>query len=325
MSNTAADLPIEDTAPAEVVRYRVGLNPLQEQIAQHVRGLTGLQIQGILESLYTSFPSLVPVFPQPSTTEAWLSNEGDGLFHPNDLVNHIGLHADTIEKYLLNFIGIPSNGSDAKKLKMTVAHPDAPWGADYAKYLTDPLPLRLVSARALVFILLAPASIYRPTTNDSEIVGRWSRLVDFRNRAPALFGIPKGSPTRIANTEPTTTAVRRKTKTSNNTENSMPIPTLFTLSSMPSADDVSEAVIKSEPAPAKSEPNPAKPEPTVTAPLATDAYLADLQDLRDRAYKLRELLDLLPQPEIDERVIAFYRASLNALDARHGPLIKVYR
>ena len=296
-----------------VVRYRIGLNPIQEQICSTVRALSGVAVQGVLETLYTAFPDLKPVYPIPSTADAFLSNEGDALFHPNDLVTHIGLHEDTIDKYLLNFIGLPRNSPEAKKLRMTFAHPDAPWGADYAKYLSDPLPLRLVSARALIFILTAPTSIYRPTTNDPELIARWSRLVDFRNRAPALFGIPKGSSMRVKETDSVVTCTRRKPKTTSS-EEPVAIPTLFTLS-LPSVDEVDQAVreITVEPTPA---PVKVEPPPESAVPADMEGYFKELQVLRETTDKYRSLLDILPRDEVDERVLSFFRLGLKALDKR---------
>ena len=331
-------------ATGAVVRYRVGLNPVQEACRAFVANMDDGDVAAFTEAFRKEFPTLEPVYPK-NMTDTLLAGLGEAYFTPNDLVEHVGLHPDTVDKYLHNYIGVLANSPDYKRERMNVAHPDAPWGQDYAKHLTEPLPLRLVSARALAFIVMAPVSVYRPTTNDTEIVERWERLVKFRAEAPLRFGIPKGSPKRLDGAVETTTSVRRRphtktTKTEDTTP--MPIPTLFSLP-LPTAPEVDEAIrelcedahtlpaliaevegLRAAVAPeshitemievaapvAKSDVG----HPSLTDGAILDAYFAAIEDLRLRAERLRGLLDLLPAQEVNDRVAEFFRAGLNVLD-----------
>jgi len=323
---TATPQPTTTTTDTEgsVVRYRVGLNPVQQTVHDCVARMSGVNVQAFVDAFchIVTGGKLVPVFPQPGTTAHLLASEGEAYFTPNDLVEHAGLHADTVDKYLHNYIGVLANTPDFKQERMTRAHPDAPWGKDYAAHLVEPLPLRLVSARALVFIVMAPASVYRPTTGDAELMERWQLLVQFRTEAPARFGVPKGSPKRIDNTVPTTTSVRRtphaKAKPTEDTT-PMPIPSLFTLP-LPTAAEIDGAIYDDMDGAV-----PAAPAPEVkvvgsvghsslTDAALLDSYFTAITDLRGRAEQLRGLLDLLPAQEVDERVAEFFRAGLSVLD-----------
>lgn len=320
--------PTTTDTEGSVVRYRVGLNPVQQAIHDYVARMSGADVQAFVDAFRgdVTWGNLEPVFPKPGTTAHLLAGDGECYFTPNDLVEHAGLHADTVDKYLHNYIGVWANSPDYKQERMTRAHSDAPWGKDYAAHLTEPLPLRLVSARALVFIVMAPASIYRPTTNDTELVARWQRLVQFRTDAPARFGVPKGSPKRIDNTVPTTTSVRRtphaKAKPSEDTT-PMPIPSALLLS-LPTAAELDEAVeaIANMPdaipvagtAATEVKVVEVASHPSLTDGFILDSYFTAIADLRARAEQLRGLLDLLPAQEVEERVAEFFRAGLNVLD-----------
>lgn len=313
-----------------VVRYRVGLNPVQQAIRDFVARMSGDAVQAFVDAFRKEVTesSLDPVFPKAGTTAALLAGEGEAYFTPNDLVEYAGLHADTVDKYLHNYIGVLRDTPDYKDARMTHAHADAPWGKDYASLLADPLPLRLVSARALVFIVMAPASIFRPTTGDEELVARWQRLVQFRTTAFSRFGVPKGAPKRIDNTVQTVTSVRRSpharsNKTSEDTT-PMPIPSLFALP-LPTAADIDEAVapattpaapveVKAVEVEAEAEGMNLDGFKSVVDGAVLDLYFDAIADLRARAEKLRALLDLLPPQEVDKRVAEFFRASLDALD-----------
>lgn len=325
---TSAPQPTTTDTEGSVVRYRVGLNPVQQAIHDYVARMSGADVQAFVDAFRgdVTWGNLEPVFPKPGTTAHLLAGEGECYFTPNDLVEHAGLHADTVDKYLHNYIGVWANSPDYKQERMTRVHADAPWGKDYALHLTEPLPLRLVSARALVFIVMAPASIYRPTTGDAELVARWQRLVQFRADAPARFGVPKGSPKRIDNTAPTTTSIRRTphAKAKPATEDtSMPIPSTLLLS-IPTAAELDEAVEAVVNAPdaapvvvtAATETKVVEGvgHPSLTDGFILDSYFTAITDLRARAEQLRGLLDLLPAQEVEERVAEFFRAGLNVLD-----------
>lgn len=308
-----------------VVRYRVGLNPVQRAIRDRVAALSHDEVRAFTEAFCAEVANglLVPVFPLPDSVAAIVTPLSHTLFTPNDLVEYAGLHADTVDKYLHNYIGVLRDTPDYKDARMTYAHSDAPWGKDYASLLAEPLPLRLVSARALVFIVMAPVSIYRPTTGDEELVTRWQRLVQFRTTAFSRFGVPKGAPKRIDNTVQTVTSVRRSpharsNKTSEDTT-PMPLPSLFALP-LPTAAEIDEAV-----APVVSQPEEAVQSEEANAMnldgfkalvdgAVLDLYFDTIANLRARAEKLRGLLDLLPPQEVDKRVAEFFRASLDALD-----------
>lgn len=322
--------PMTTDTEGSVVRYRVGLNPVQQATRDFVANMTGAEVQAFVDAFRKEVTGwhLHPVFPTSGTTAAFLAEEGEAYFTPNDLVEHAGLHADTVDKYLHNYIGVWANAPNYKQERMTRLHADAPWGKHYAAHLTEPLPLRLVSARALVFIVMAPASIYRPTTGDEELTARWRRLVQFRADAPTRFGVPKGAPKRIDNTAPTTTSVRRTPHARSNktSEDTMPIPALFTLP-LPTAAEVDDAVAdtkdEAEVVVVAAAPDtdksafgavPDLAHPSLTDGAVLDAYFAAVADLRARAEKLRGLLDLLPAQEVDDRVAEFFRAGLNVLD-----------
>ena len=336
LSLSASDLTSEPTpmttdTEGSVVRYRVGLNPVQQAIRDRVAALSPDEVRAFTEAFCAEVTNglLVPVFPLPDSVAAIVTPPSHALFTPNDLVEYAGLHADTVDKYLHNYIGVLRDTPDYKDARMTHAHADAPWGKDYDLYLADPLPLRLVSARALVFIVMAPASIYRPTTGDEELVARWQRLVQFRTTAFSRFGVPKGAPKRIDNTVQTVTSVRRSPHARSNKtseETPMPIPALFALP-LPTAADIDEAVVPAAPAvaPVVSQSEEAvQPEEaedmnldgfkSVVDGAVLDLYFDAIADLRARAEKLRGLLDLLPPQEVDKRVAEFFRASLDALD-----------
>jgi len=321
------------------VYYRVGLNPVQQATRDFVANMTGAEVQAFVDAFRKEVTEwhLHPVFPKAGTTAALLTEEGEAYFTPNDLVEHAGLHADTVDKYLHNYIGVWANAPNYKQERMTRLHADAPWGRNYAAHLTEPLPLRLVSARALVFIVMAPTSVYRPTTGDKELTARHGRLVRFRVEAQGRFGVPKGAPKRIDTNMPTTTSVRRKpmqnarsNKTSEDTT-PMPIPALFTLPlPIPTACDLDEAIAdlcgeddtKGVAAPAQTPHTdksafgevPDLAHPSLVDGAVLDTYFAAVADLRARAEKLRGLLDLLPAQEVDDRVAEFFRAGLNVLD-----------
>ena len=318
--STAPPLNNTNTGTAgAVVRYRVGLNPVQEACRAFIAGMADADVAAFTEALRKEFPTLEPVYPK-NMTDVLLAGVGEAYFTPNDLVEHVGLHPDTVDKYLHNYIGVLVNSATYKQERMSVAHPDAPWGQDYAKHLTEPLPLRLVSARALAFVVMAPVSVYRPTTDDAELLARWQRLVRFRTEAPLRFGIPKGSPKRLDGAVETTTSVRRRphSKTVKTSEDTMPIPSLFTLP-LPTAAEVDEAVtpdtritelVEVAPPVSKSDMG----HPSLTDGFILDSYFTAIEDLRLRAEKLRGLLDLLPAQEVDDRVAEFFRAGLNVLD-----------
>lgn len=303
----------------DVVHYRVGLNPVQQAIQDFVYRMSGGAVQAFIDAFNAEVTSgqLVPVYPKPGTTEALLAGNGEAYYTPNDLVEHAGLHADTVDKYLHNFIGVIAGTPEYKEARMTFTHPEAPWGVKYARYLSEPLPLRLVSARALVFIVMAPASIYRPTTGDEELVDRWKRLVQFRKKAPTRFGVPKGTPKPIDKSAPTLTSVRRTPhKTSETPEEKavMPIPNVLLLPPSNIEIEPAEAPVTEAP-----EPEPTEAPAPVAAGALTDGALLDtyfsaIADLRAQAEKLRGLLDLLPPQEVEARVADFFRAGLNVLD-----------
>lgn len=326
-STSTSQLTTTDTE-GSVVRYRVGLNPVQQAIRDRVAVLSHDEVRAFTDAFCTEVANglLVPVFPSPDSVAAIVTPPSLALFTPNDLVEYAGLHADTVDKYLHNYIGVLRDTPDYKEARMTYAHSDAPWGKDYSPYLAEPLPLRLVSARALVFLVMAPASIYRPTTGDEELVARWQRLVQFRSTAFSRFGVPKGAPKRIDNTVETVTSVRRtpharSNKTSEDTP--MPIPSALLLS-LPTAAELDEAIeeLANTPDAAPVAVTPATEtkvvegvgHPSLTDGFILDSYFTAIADLRARAEKLRGLLDLLPAQEVEERVADFFRAGLNVLD-----------
>ncbi len=326
-TNPVTDLTTD--TEGSVVRYRVGLNLVQRDIRDRVAVLSHDEVRAFTDAFCAEVTNglLAPVFPSPDSVAAIVTPPSLALFTPNDLVEYAGLHADTVDKYLHNYIGVLRDTPDYKEARMTYAHSDAPWGKDYAPYLAEPLPLRLVSARALVFIVMAPASIYRPTTGDAELVARWQRLVQFRSTAFSRFGVPKGAPKRIDNTVQTVTSVRRTPHARSNKtseETPMPIPSLFALP-LPTVADIDEAVAPAAtPVEVKAVEVKAEAEGTedmnldgfksVVDGAVLDLYFDAIADLRARAEKLRALLDLLPPQEVDKRVTEFFRASLDALD-----------
>lgn len=328
--STSTPQPTTTDTEGSVVRYRVGLNPVQQTIRDRVAVLSHDEVRAFTDAFCAEVTNglLVPVFPLPDSVADIVTPPSLALFTPNDLVEYAGLHADTVDKYLHNYIGVLRDTPDYKEARMTYAHHDAPWGKDYDPYLADPLPLRLVSARALVFIVMAPASIYRPTTGDEELAARWRRLVQFRSTAFSRFGVPKGAPKRIDNTVETVTSVRRTPHARSNktTEDTpMPIPSLFALP-LPTVADIDEAVAPTttSAAPVEVKAVEVKAEGTedmnldgfksVVDGAVLDLYFDAIADLRARAEKLRALLDLLPPQEVDKRVAEFFRASLDALD-----------
>ena len=313
-----------NTAAGSVVRYRVGLNPIQQSVHDEVVNMSGEAVQAFVDAFRrdVTWSRLAPLFPkagQPDSEDMVnhiLGGKGHGYyFVPNDLVEHAGLHADTVDKYLHNYIGVWANSPDYKRERMTRAHEDAPWGECYAAHLTEPLPLRLISPRALVFIIMAPASIYRPTTGDEELVARWRRLVQFRTDAPTRFGVSKGAPKRIDDTVPTTTSVRRTPHTKKDTNAMLDLDPENEVAEL--FDPKPVVVVEALPvAPAPVAPAPVAP--VAPAPVALDGYFAAITDLRARAERLRGLLDLLPAQEVESRVADFFRAGLNVLDKSHG-------
>ena len=316
------DTPTTDTE-GSIVRYRVGLNPVQQTIRDHVAVMPSHEVCAFTDAFCAEVTNglLVPVFPSPDSVAAIVTPQSRALFTPNDLVEYAGLHADTVDKYLHNYIGVLREIPGYKQDRMTYAHYDAPWGKDYAPYLNEPLPLRLVSARALVFVVMAPASIYRPTTGDEELVARWKRLVAFRNTAFSRFGVPKGAPKRIDGTVQTITSVRRTPHAHSNKppseDTAMPIPALFALPVLPVGNaEVNEAVCAAvaEVEAEGTEDMNLDGFKSVVDGAALDLYFDAIADLRARAEKLRGLLDLLPPQEVDKRVTEFFRVGLDALD-----------
>jgi hypothetical protein len=282
-----APAPQPTTPKDSLVRYRVGLNPIQQAVHDYVVNMDVDDVGRFVEAFRreVTLGHLAPIFPTVA------------MYTPNDLVEYAGLHADTVDKYLHSYIGVWANAPDYKQERMTRLHEDAPWGTSYAEYLTEPLPLRLVSARALVFIVMAPTSVYRPTTGDEELLSRWRRLVHFRATAQLRFGVPKGAAKRIEDSAPTTTSVRRTPHAKKDTNPMPDIESLF--------------VPPCEPKPAL--PEPPKP-PVVGTTLTVEQYFAAIADLRAKTERLRGLLDLLPAQEVEDRVAEFFRAGLNVLD-----------
>ena len=313
--------PASEPSATKVVRYRIGLNPVQKACRDFIEDMPDEAVVEFLDAFYECFPTFKPVYPR-GGVEAMLARPGEVYFTLNDIVGHTGLHPDTVDKYLHAYIGVFVGAPNYKHDRMTLAHPDAPWAEEFAKRFPNtlplplPLPLRLVTGRSLAFIVMAPVSVYRPTTGDAELMARWQRLVDFRNEAPSRFGIPKGTPKTIGADVPTTKSVHARRPRNPLYEDPMPIPSLFSLPPVGASSDEPDEVeatpetFATDPKVVVVAPEAAKPDPVQEA----DDYFTAVADLRARAVRLRGLLDLLPTQEVEQRVADYFRAGLVLLD-----------
>jgi len=302
-------------------RYRIGLSPIQEKILRQVNALTEEQVLEIETDLRARFSGLHPAWPL-NEIDLALESDHRHYYHPQVISENLRISDAAVDRYAHSFIGIHQGSDDYSDRRMSVDHEEIPLTSDdrsntpkrrWAGVLKSPLPLRLLSNRAMIFVIMAPTHFVRP--GDPVGISIWYELDKFRKEALLRYGINRGivSPigedaeVRLVNSSVNDAAPKPK-------DSPMPVPAVFQLSlpveNQKSVDELFEELMGEDITP----PTPPTPHPMMNDSALMDAYYQAVKDLRARSEALRGLLDLLPKDEQDKRVADYFRAGLEALD-----------
>ena len=172
-----------------VAKYRLGLNTSQT----HLRNLLALKSDVVIATMFRALRSNLDV------QEAWPNNAlaksaSLPFFTIQGIASETGLSTDTVDKYVHAFIGLTQDDPDYRAKRVTFDHPHAPliietkepdggfayeiasgkpfcqinpaadetYTDEFGNEIILPfgaLPHRLVSTRALLFVILAPTTI----------------------------------------------------------------------------------------------------------------------------------------------------------------------
>ena len=135
---------------------RLDLNPRQLMLQGKVAALPVEEVRSFESKAIAHGPWLL--------RPAYTSPEGDNYYHPEEVALYLGWSSATVDNYTDRFLRIVRReGESAKEFRARKAkarRPEAPLVED----LPDLQPLtedvfRLISARVLMFIVLAPAQV----------------------------------------------------------------------------------------------------------------------------------------------------------------------
>jgi hypothetical protein len=308
-------------------RYRIGLSPIQEKILKQVNSLNREQLNEIEEQLRARFSGLHPAWPL-NEIDLALDDDDRHYYHPSVVAQSFRISEAAIDRYMHSYIGVHQGSEDFSEKRMSVDHEETPFTSGdgtntpkrkWAGVLKSPLPLRLLSTRAMIFVIMAPTHFIRP--GDAVGIAIWYELDKFRKEALLRYGINRGivSPisedaeVRLVNSSVNDAAPKPKV------EAPMPVPNQFQLllapEKTPELDEIFDELLDNRYPVVPATPAPVViPHPVMNDSALMESYFEAVKELRTRSETLRGLLDLLPQDEVERRVADYFRAGLDALD-----------